>query len=383
VKILFLISSEGHYGVESMMVTLAARLHRMGCSCIVGVFRDGRSPHLEVAERAQQEGLPVEVIPCRGRIDFQTVKRLRRLLLEQGVDVIHPQGYKSDIYAYLAAWPHRVALVATSHNWPSRKPSMRAYAALDRRVLRKFDRTVVVSDAVRDLLGDAGVVPGKICSIPNGVNIERFKGAAPTLRQELGVCGPLVGTVGRLVAEKGGESLLLAAQKLLKSQADTRFVFIGEGPCREEWQALAVQLGIANRVVFVGARADMPEVYASLDVIVLPSLVEALPMCLLEAMAAGKPVVATRVGMVPRVVLPERTGLLVEPGDAVGLAGSIERLLRDRELAACLGIAGQKKVSEQFSDDAMAKQYVELYSQVLSEGGRADRASAVVQTCLR
>jgi glycosyltransferase involved in cell wall biosynthesis len=127
----------------------------------------------------------------------------------------------------------------------------------------------------------------------------------------------------------------------------------------------------------------MPEVYASLDVIVLPSLVEALPMCLLEAMSAGKPVVATRVGMVPRVVLPERTGLLVEPGDAAGLAGSIERLLRDRELAARLGTAGQKKVSEQFSDDAMAKQYLELYSQVLSERGRADRASAVVQTCLR
>jgi len=382
VKILFLISSEGHYGVENMMVTLASRLQRMGCSCLLGVFRDARSPHLEVAERAQQEGLAVEVIPCRGRVDIQTVRRIRRLLVEQHVNVIQPQGYKSDVYAYLAARPHRVALVATSHNWPSRKLSMRAYAALDRRILRKFDRTVVVSNTVRDLLEDAGVATEKICSIPNGVDLERFSAASPTLRQELGMGGVLVGVVGRLVADKGGENLLLAAQNLPPS-LDARFVFVGDGPCRAEWEALAAQLGIAHRVVFAGARGDMPEVYASLDLVVLPSLVEALPMCLLEAMAAGRPVIATRVGMVPHVVLHERTGLLVDPGDPTALAGSIERLLRDRELAARLGAAGRERASEEFSAEVMAKQYLELYSQVLSERGSAYQTTAVVQTCLR
>ena len=130
---------------------------------------------------------------------------------------------------------------------------------------------------------------------------------------------------------------------------------------------LASELGIRERVAFTGARNDMPEVYASLDLMVLPSLVEAMPMCLLEAMAASKPIVASAVGSVPKVICPEETGLLVEPGNAEQLADSILRLLRDYEFSRSLGSAARELVIKRHSAQGMAQKYHDIYKQVLAQ----------------
>jgi glycosyltransferase involved in cell wall biosynthesis len=368
VTILSLISSEGHYGVENMLVSLAKNLSRLGCSNVVGVFQDLRFPHLEVAEEARRQNLAVEIVPCSKRWDSKAVSRIRQLIAKHKVDILHPHGYKADLYAYAAARGKRVALVATSHNWPSKLLSMRAYAALDRFVLGRFDRVVVVSDVVAATLRRSGVPSDKLSMIVNGVDINHFDGATPTLRNELGnVAGPVVGFVGRLVPDKGGALLLQAAKKVLAVCPEAKFVFVGEGPSRNEWEALAAQLGISESVVFTGVRKDMPGVYASLNVAVLPSLVESMPMCLLEAMASSQPVIATRVGEVPRLVIPEETGLLLKPGDINELTAAILRLLQDSNLAERLGKNGRALVSRNFSADAMAKSYVEVYSQVLAK----------------
>ncbi len=381
--ILTLISSEGHYGVENMLVSLAKNLSQLGCSNVVGVFEDSRVPHLEVAEAARRQNLTVEFVPCSGRWDSKAVARIRELIAKHKVDVLHPHGYKADLYAYAASRKTRVALVATSHNWPSKLLSMRAYAALDRLVLGRFDKVVVVSDVVAAALRRSGVSSDKISMIVNGVDIHRFDGATPTLSNELGIAaGPVIGFVGRLVPDKGGALLLQAAKKVLEVSPATKFVFVGEGPCRSEWEALAAQLGIRDNVIFTGARNDMPGVYASLDLAVLPSLVESMPMCLLEAMASSRPVIATRVGAVPRLVIHEETGLLLEPGDVNALTAAILRLLQDSSLSERLGKNGRALVSRQFSADAMAKSYVEVYSQVLAkQRNRAQSQAALELSC--
>jgi glycosyltransferase involved in cell wall biosynthesis len=365
--ILSLISSEGYYGAENMLVALARNLSQLGCRSIVGVFCDSRFHHTEVGEQAQRQGLTVEIVPCDGRWDWSTVVGIRRLVVRHHVDLLHPHGYKSDLYAYAAAWPNRVALLATSHNWPSKLLTMRAYAALDQLILRRFDKVIVVSPVVSDTLRRWGVRPDKISTIVNGVDIERFRAARPTLRNEVAPEGhSLVGCVGRLVPDKGGEFLLAAAQHVLAVHPKTTFVFVGEGSSRKEWETRATQLGIGHHVVFAGARDDMPGVYASLDMVVLPSLIESMPMCLLEAMAAGKPVIATRVGAIPRLLVSERTGLLVDPADVNGLSAAISRLLADPELAGRLGESGRSHVSQQFSAQAMARSYLAQYEQVLA-----------------
>jgi glycosyltransferase involved in cell wall biosynthesis len=371
VTILSLISSEGYYGVENMLVTLAQQLKQQRCRVIVGVFCNSRYPHTEVADHARQHGLEVEIIDCNGRWDFSVVGKLRAVMTKYGVDVVHPHGYKADLYALAAASGKRAALLATSHNWPSKKLSMRAYAVLDRMALRQFDKVVVVSEVVAGLLRKAGVKKENVEFIPNGVDLNRFTNAVPKLRTELGLGNaPVVGFVGRLVPDKGGALLIRAAKEVLAAFPTAKFVLAGGGPALNEWKALAGELGIEDRVIFAGAREDVPEVYASFDVAVLPSLVEALPMCLLEAMASAKPVIATNVGAIPRVVVHEQTGLLLEPGDVNALAAGIKQLLSDRELANKLASNGREHVARNFSASAMAAAYIEKYREVLVSRGQ-------------
>ncbi len=377
--ILFLISSEGYYGVENMLVALAMQLSRQGCRCVVGVFCNSHSPHTEVAEQAERQGLTVEIIACNGRWDWSAVTQIRSLLAKHDVHVLHAHGYKADLYALAAASRNRVPLLATSHNWPSKLLSMRAYAILDRLALRAFDKVIVVSDAVADILRRSGMAAKKVAMIPNGVDLDRFRSAVPKLRNEIGLAhNPVVGFVGRLVPDKGGALLVRAAQHVLTIHPNTTFVLVGEGPAHQEWKALAAELGIDKQVIFVGARDDMPEVYASFDMVVLPSLIEALPMCLLEAMAAGKPVIATRVGAVPGLVVDAQTGLLLEPGDVSALAQAILRLLENPDMACQLGENGRAHVARHFSAEVMAKSYIEMYEHVLvSCGDRTQKQAAL------
>jgi len=365
--VLSLISSEGYYGAENMLVTLAQKLCQAGCRCVVAVFFDPSATQPEVAERASQRGLTVEMVKCRGKLDWSTVRQLRMLAVRHNVDIVNPHGYKADLYAYAAFRPTRRALVATVHNWPSRRLSMRAYAVLDRIVLRRFDKVIGVSEVPSNILRRSRVAADKIATVPNGVDAEQFDPAAPSLRKEIAADGgTLVGFVGRLVLEKGGEVLLRAAQQVLAVHPRIKFVFVGEGPSRKPWEALATQLGIAKQVVFVGARDDMPGVYSSLDLVVLPSYIESMPMCLLEAMAAGKPVVATRVGAVPQLVASDQIGLLVEPGSAGALSTGILRVLEDHELALRLGNNARQHVARNFSAQSMAKNYVWHFNHVLA-----------------
>jgi len=379
--VLFLISSEGFFGAENMLVSLATSLDKQGCRCIVGVFCDSRFQHTEVADRARAQGLRVEPVPCNSRCDWRAVIRIRSLLVEHQVDILHPHGYKADLYAYAAAWRHRVAIVATCHNWPNRLWSMRAYAVLDRWVMRSFDRIAVVSDLVADILQSSGVNADKVQTIFNGVEVERFRSALSTLRPKVvSDSEALVGFVGRFVPDKGGEILLRAAPEVLRAHPGTKFALVGDGPCRQEWESLAVRLGIRDQVTFAGVRQDMPGVYASFDLLVLPSLCEAMPMCVLEAMAAGKPVIATRVGAVPKLVIPEHTGVLIQPGDIDNLSAAIIQMLEDPEQARRLGENGYNRAAEHFSADSMAMRYLELYREVAEIRERAGKRAMAMES---
>jgi glycosyltransferase involved in cell wall biosynthesis len=379
--VLLLISSEGYYGVENMIVNLAAGLARLDCRCVLAVFHDSRIPHTEIADRARARGIQHELIPCSGRFDLRALAHLRSLTRSCQVDVVHSHGYKADIYASAAAAWSGTRLVATCHNWLGTSWNMRAYASLDRLCLRAFDRIAFVSDTVAQTLRDSGIPDDKLQMIPNGVDIERFEEAPATLRAEFVGDGEfVVGCVGRLVPDKGGDILLRAAQDILKLRPKTRFVLIGDGPAKQEWQSLAHGLGIANQVTFAGAREDMPAVYASLDILVHPSLCEAMPMCLLEAMAAGKAVIATPVGAVPKLVNPEQTGILVAPGDVQALASSILRLIDAPEERRLMGTNGRLRARENFSTQSMSQQYLELYQGIVAEKQDCQRTFARTRT---
>jgi len=366
VHILHLISSEGYYGAENMLVHLSRSLGDLGCESFLGVFENLHRPNLEVAERARRQGGSVEIIRCRGKAHWGAVRRIRECIRERKIDVIHCHGYKSTIYGYAAAKLSRVPLIATCHGWPGKSLALRFYYWLDRVVLRSFDQVVAVSDRIQQSLEQAGLAPERIRIIANGVDIARFAGPAPSRAEISGHPDFLrIGVVGRLAPEKGIPVLFQAAREILMQHPRTQFVLVGDGPDRAKLESLARELGIEDHVTFAGVCADMPTMYASFDIFVLPSLSEGMPLAILEAMAAGKAVVASRVGAISHLVISGQTGFTVEPRDVPGLRDSILRLMENQRLREQFGEEGRLLVTSHYSAEKMAKSYLAVYQGVL------------------
>jgi glycosyltransferase involved in cell wall biosynthesis len=222
-----------------------------------------------------------------------------------------------------------------------------------------------------------GCPADKIHVIPNGVDVERFHPRWPNRRLQeefgLGRDGPVAGIVAALRPEKNHEMFLHVAALVHVAMPAAQFVVVGDGPERRKLEALARSLRIDPCVRFLGTRSDIPEVLSLMDVVVLSSRMEASPICLLEAMAAEKPVVATRVGSVPDLVTSGRNGYLVAAGDSRGMAAYVLALLGDRDRAATLGRAGREFVLAHGSVDRMVEGYQSLIAEIYSAKSRVDR----------
>jgi glycosyltransferase involved in cell wall biosynthesis len=378
-RVLELISSGGFYGAESVLLTLSQALSDLGCEVVVGAFENEQSPNLEIAERARQAGLAVEIFPCRGRFDRKAVRALRNFARLRGVDVVHTHGYKADIYGYAAFRRSGIPLTGTCHNWTNQSRSLQIYAHLDRFALSRFSRVIAVSETVEQKLLASGVKQNRLVTIENGVDLGRFLPKPSAFAKEIAKGNrKLIGMIGRLVVQKGPDVLLRAAQGAFQRFPDTAIAFIGDGPMQAELERLAKELGIAGRVIFAGSRSDVPDILQALDLVVLPSLNEGLPMSLLEAMAAERAIIATRVGGIPRIIRHQETGLLIDVGDVAGLRSAIERLLGDPADAARLARAARTLVEQQFSSEAMARKYLNIFEEVspLRAAGAKQRMDA-------
>jgi glycosyltransferase involved in cell wall biosynthesis len=367
-NILHLISSAGFYGAENVVAALARELRQTGHDVHIGVFENAHSAHQDVAAQFEARGASVVRIACRGRVDRAAAKSIRELIARERIEIVHCHGYKADIYGYLAARRLNTLQVSTSHLWTRETQAVRLYEFLDAIVLRRFDAVVAVSQRIGEDLRDAGVPSKRISIIDNGIDLARFASGNAALAREIGKGAKLlIGTAGRLVPQKGLDYFLAAAQPLLKEFPNLLFAIVGDGPDRQALQQRAGQLGIENRVFFTGARVDMADVYASLDIFVLASIDEGMPMVLLEAMASGLPAVATRVGAIPKIIDVGETGLLVPPGDPASLTDALRALILDRALRDRLAAGGKRRICQEFSSQAMAQRYSALYRKLLAQ----------------
>ena len=173
-KILHLLSSGGYYGKEAVIINLCAALEKLGCSTEVGAFLNSQAPNDEVVVRAQREGLAARTFDCRGRIDFDTVKRIREHIVAQPIDLVHTHDYKADLYGYLAArWTGR-PVFATCHLWFGTTVGERIYGEVDRFVLRRFDGVIGVSPPIVGTLRKSWVAERKVAVIANGIELLFF-----------------------------------------------------------------------------------------------------------------------------------------------------------------------------------------------------------------
>lgn len=266
------------------------------------------------------------------------------------------------IAAALAGVP---AVVATAQLFVN-LPLSRFRYVQQRFVATRVDRYIAVSHEVAARLGQIFRIPArKITVVHNGIPLSSFnRPANAALRTALtgSTARPIVLTAARLAEQKGLCYLLKAAALV----PEAIFVLAGEGPERANLEAQVGELGLNKRVLFLGYRQDVPDLLACCDLFVLPSLFEGLPLSILEAMAANKPVVASAVGGNDEAIVHGETGLLVPPADPTALAAAIQTVLSDSGLGRRLAAAGQARVHEHFSAEAMVRQVAHIYEEVLS-----------------
>ncbi|HWP99574.1 MAG TPA: glycosyltransferase [Vicinamibacterales bacterium] len=368
-RVLHVTDSEGVYGAESVILDLCAELRALGQTPVIASIGE---PGLEVKPleaAARQRGLEVRPVRMRPGLNLAGALRLARLARDEAADVIHTHGYKGDILlGLLPRAVRKVPLVSTVHGFtdlggPSR---LSLYYALDRLLLRRADRVVLVHRGLTGRRGLDRLHDPRWRVIENGI---RPADPAPDGTLDPAIVrfcragGAVVGTAGRLSPEKGFDVALRALAEL-RSERVVRLLLLGEGPERATLERLAAELGVADRVLLPGYRADARRYMRLFDVFILPSLTEGLPITLLEAMQAGVPIVATRVGGVAAVLDEGCGGLLVPPGDAARLAASIRRCLEDRDLAAALAAHARRQAAVRFTSRAMAVRYLELYREL-------------------
>lgn len=330
----------------------------------------GGAPNAFVAA-ARDAGLEVEVLRERFRFDTRVVETLRRIVERRAPDVLQTHMVKSHFVARLSGLGRRLPWVAYHHGYTTTDLKMRVYNQFNRWSLPSAARVVTVCGPFAEQLARTGVPAERIRVRHNSV-----VAPAPVPREEvdalrvrLGVQGGerVLLAVGRLSREKGHADLVRAAARLRGTSRELNFklVILGEGPERGAVEEEARRAGLDGLVVFAGHASDVRPFYALADVLALPSHSEGSPNVLLEALAAGVPVAATRVGGVPEIAADGETALLVRPHDPEALAAALGRLLSDPDLARTLAERGRRDVLVRFSPEAYARALVEMYRELL------------------
>jgi len=324
------------------------------------------------------------VVPALGREirgwqDTIALRELARLVRRVRPHIVHTHTAKAGVLGRLAARMVGVPVVVHTYHGHVFQGyfsplKTRLFLGIERWLARRTDWLLTVSEAVRQDLLRLGIGnPERLRVVPLGLDLEPFL-ACDTLRgqlrAELGVGNALlVGIIARLVPIKRHEDFLAGAAAVVSRLPNCRFLIVGDGELGAGLEARSRGLGLDGHVHFLGWRSDLPRVYADLDLVALTSANEGLPVSLIEAMAAARPVVATRVGGVPDLVEDGVTGLLVPPDDPPALAEAMVTLLADPDRRQAMGDAGRKRVHPTYSAERLLRDMDRLYTELLAARG--------------
>lgn len=390
-KILHLVSGEFYAGAERVQEMLLRYLDRDRFDPWCIALIDGA-----FVRQARETGLPVEVLPMRHKADASAVWKLATRLREGGFDLVHTHNVRSHLIGRLAARLARVPVISHVHSPPLHETGnvVRDFLGdtLDRVTRGWSTHHICVSHSLRRRLLSQGVPARQVTVVHNGIDLEGFRvnGSADVerirgeVRDELDLPSDakLLTTVALFRPRKGTEVFVEALARLIHNHKDSDAygLLVGDfesGRYQERIVRLAQHLRLLDqdhsRLRFSGFRSDVSRILSAADVFVLPSLYgEGLPLVVLEAMAMGKPVVATMVEGVPEVVRDGETGLLVPPGDAAELASAVVRLLCDPGWAAELGAQACRRVQDHHRARAMVRKIEEIYEAIADRNGNGD-----------
>jgi len=342
----------------------------------------------ENARRFEEAGAKVVRLPLWFRpispLDAVPFLYLAGLCLKERFDLVTTHtskgGFLGRLAARLAGVPH---IVHHAHGFAFNKVlsplTHKFFVKLERLAARAGDYIISVNDQQRTMAVQLGVVePARTCTVHNGIDLRPYKTVDRLgARRQLGFQDSelLIGAIGRLAPQKGFVHLIRAMPQVLAAVPNARLVLAGDGPLERELKDEAVECGVAERVQFLGFRRDILELLTAFDIFALPSLWEGLSISLIEALAAGKPIVATDIDGNREVIDNLETGLLVPPADAGAFAAALLRLLTDRSLAERLAVNARLSAESRFSMERMVEQNLAVYNRVAA-GERAGKQRA-------
>lgn len=354
INLLFLTKHMDLGGGEYVLRTIVERLDRRAFRPVIACLgEEGR-----FGAELRGQGVPVHANLARHKLDPLVVPRLLRLVAAENIEAIYLTDYRNVmLWGALTGRLAGIPTILASHStdwWGRRR---RSPSLLGKKLLAWHRRIVVVARFQKEhLIAEEGVPPGIVEVIPNGIDPSRYGTEVDAaVRQSLGVPAEafVIGTVAVLRKEKNLALLFAALGRLRDAREDVWAVIVGDGTERHALEALCREMGLADRVRFVGYNDRPGGLLPAFDAFTLTSRVEVMPITILEAMACGVPVVATAVGAVPELVAEGETGFVVPSGDANALAARLRRLIRESELRHRMGRAGRERATSLFTLDAM------------------------------
>jgi glycosyltransferase involved in cell wall biosynthesis len=368
----FLQDTGSVYGAERATLDLAEGLRRQGANVTFALIEEVRFDlETGLRDELKRRGMAVMFLPCRRRCSRTVLNALRAHVALLRTDVLHCVGYKADVHAAWAFFREsRPALVAAVHGWLERPDwKERFYGWLDRKALRRFDAVIALSRFYEQRLAEAGIPRQRIVRIPSGLPREVLPALEET--QHRNSDGAFtVGLMGRLSWEKN-HAMLFEALGILKRQNIRVTAYVaGRGAERTRLLERARQFGISDQIQWLGY-APQDRFFPLIDAMILCSRIENLPYSILEAMAWRRPVIATRVGGIPDLVVDGETGYIVPPDDAIALADKIKWLTERPEVAQEMGRRARERLEQEFLSDRAVREHLALYERLM---GAADRA---------
>ena len=355
-------------GTEKMIYYLARGLDKKKFNVTVACLTCGGA----IADELRRAGIDVHPLCMKSKFDVGIIYSLYSLIKEKKVDLLHTYLFHANLLGRIVGKLAGVPVIISSER-------TMGYEGKHRKVMNRITSPLATaftanSHAVKNFMVEEIRLPEeKINVIYNGVDLEMFelKVEKEKMRKSLGVEREdmVCVTVARLDVLKGVSYLIKAARKVVEEKPNTRFLIVGDGPLKKELKKLSNRLGLDEHVFFLGLRHDIPEILKSSDIFILPSVWEGLPNAVLEAMAAGLPIVATKTAGVPELVSEGETGFLAEPKNPDALAETIIRSLSHKEKLEEMGRIGRKRVEEFFSLEKMIKENELFYEGLIKEKG--------------
>ena len=405
VKILHLTTDSRIGGAEKIIISLATHLdkHRYE-SKVVALLPGG-----ELIEGLRDKGIEAECLGMRNKFDLRAIYKLSRIIREKKIDILHTHLFHANVLGRMVGRLAKVPVIISSLHVMEKR---RHHLWLDWLTNRMVDAEICVCEAVRKFtMEKARIRPDKLVTIPNGIDVREYdlnvkltqaisqnirdsleeksrenrgeacdyqvatmreKGKLYTMdvkekKRELGIESnyPVLGTVGRLHEQKGHIYLLKAMPAILEEYPEAVLLIVGDGPLRSKLEGLCFKLQINKTVKFLGFRKNIKELMTLIDVFILPSLWEGMPIVLLEAMALGKPIVATRVGGAEELIKDGVTGLLMPPADDEALAKALINILSRENGGRELGKIAKREVERRFTLEVMVGKTEKLYERLL------------------